>query len=47
MEKTTFFEKLKSLNEDWRALIVGLTLTLLVWIGVIPKVPWPIFGLWK
>lgn len=32
------------LGEDWLALIVGLILTALVWIGVIVKIPWPVFG---
>jgi len=47
MKKIQFTEQLTSLNEDWQALIVGLALVLLVWIGVIAKVPWPIFGWWK
>ncbi|MBN1919923.1 MAG: hypothetical protein JW892_01655 [Anaerolineae bacterium] len=33
-----------ALGEDWLALIIGLTLTALVWIGVITKIPWPVFG---
>lgn len=32
------------LGEDWLALIIGLTLAALVWIGVIVKIPWPVFG---
>jgi hypothetical protein len=32
------------LSEDWLALIIGLILTALVWIGVITKIPWPVFG---
>ena len=31
-------------NEDWLALLIGLTLALLVGIGVLVKVPWPVFG---
>ena len=33
-----------TLGEDWLALIIGLTLALLVWIGVIVEIPWPVFG---
>lgn len=32
------------LGEDWLALIIGLALAALVWIGVIVKIPWPVFG---
>lgn len=32
------------LGEDWLALIIGSILTALVWIGVITKIPWPVFG---
>ncbi|MDX9956006.1 MAG: hypothetical protein RBT75_18040 [Anaerolineae bacterium] len=32
------------LGEDWLALIIGLILTALVWVGVITKIPWPVFG---
>ncbi len=31
-------------NEDWLALIIGLALALLVGIGVLGKIPWPMFG---
>lgn len=47
MKKSKFIEQVGALNEDWRAVIVGLALVILVWIGVIAKVPWPIFGWWK
>ncbi len=33
-----------ALGEDWLAVIMGLILTALVWIGVIVKIPWPVFG---
>ncbi len=33
-----------SLGEDWIAVIIGLALTALVWIGAIKTVPWPLFG---
>ncbi|GEM_PF-4718790 len=32
-------------NEDWLALLIGLALAALVGIGVIVRVPWPLFGL--
>lgn len=31
-------------NEDWLALIIGLMLALLTGIGVLLKIPWPVFG---
>jgi hypothetical protein len=31
-------------NEDWLALIVGLVLALLVGVGVLREIPWPVFG---
>ena len=33
------------LGEDWLAVIVGLILVALIWIGLITEVPWPLFGL--
>ncbi len=36
-----------ALGEDWLALIIGLVLAALVWIGVIVKIPWPVFGWFK
>ena len=38
---------LARLGEDWLAVIVGLTLVLLIWIGVIVEVPWPLLGFLK
>lgn len=39
--------QLAGLSEDWLAVIIGLGLVVLVWIGAITNVPWPLFGLWK
>jgi hypothetical protein len=36
-----------SISTDWWAVIIGLALTALVWLGVIANVPWPLFGLLK
>lgn len=38
---------LSRLGEDWIAVIIALGLVLLVWIGVITNVPWPLFGFLK
>jgi hypothetical protein len=38
---------LSGLSEDWLALIIGLGLVALVWIGAITNVPWPLFGFLK
>jgi hypothetical protein len=35
------------ISTDWWAVIIGLALTGLVWLGVITYVPWPLFGLLK
>ncbi|MFQ5577182.1 MAG: hypothetical protein ACE5G8_09380 [Anaerolineae bacterium] len=35
------------LSEDWLAVIIGLGLVVLAWLGVIAKVPWPLIGLLK
>jgi hypothetical protein len=35
------------LSEDWLAVIVGLALVILTWVGVITEVPWPLLGLLK
>jgi len=32
------------LGEDWLSVIIGLILVVLVWIGVVGRVPWPLFG---
>lgn len=31
-------------SEDWLAVIIGLLLALLVGVGWITRVPWPLFG---
>ena len=33
------------LSEDWLSVIIGLFLLLLVYVGAIADVPWPLFGL--
>ena len=38
---------LSRLGEDWLAVIIGLGLVTLVWIGAIANVPWPLFGFLK
>lgn len=35
------------ISTDWWAVIIGLTLAGLVWIGAITGVPWPLIGLLK
>ena len=40
-------QKSASLSEDWLAVIIGLGLVALVWLGVITNVPWPLFGFLK
>jgi hypothetical protein len=32
------------ISEDWLAVIIGLVLVGLVWIGAITNVPWPLLG---
>lgn len=39
--------RLAGLSEDWLAVLIGLRLVVLVWIGVITHVPWPLFGFLK
>jgi hypothetical protein len=38
--------KLK-LNEDWWATIIGLAIALGIFIGLLPKLPWPLIGFLK
>lgn len=38
---------LSGLSEDWLAVVIGLCLVVLVWLGVIVNVPWPLFGFLK
>ena len=35
------------LSEDWLSVIIGLALLLLIWLGAIAEVPWPLFGLFS
>ena len=35
------------LSEDWLSVIIAFGLIILIWIGVLPKLPWPILGLFK
>jgi hypothetical protein len=35
------------LSEDWWAVIIGLGMTVLVWINILGKPPWPIWGILK
>jgi hypothetical protein len=35
------------ISTDWWAVIIGLTLARLVWIGAITSVSWPLVGLLK
>jgi cobalamin biosynthesis Mg chelatase CobN len=34
----------RSISEDWLAVIIGLVLVGLVWLGVIAHMPWPLIG---
>ncbi len=36
-----------TLNEDWLAVVIGLTLVALTWVGIIIEVPWPLWGFLK
>ena len=38
-------KKQRALSEDWLSVVIGLALVALVWIGVLGKIPWPLFGL--
>jgi hypothetical protein len=44
-DKRRFF--LMKINEDWLSVILGLGITVLVWIGILGKLPWPIIGFLK
>ena len=35
------------LNEDWMATIIALGIVLFVYIGILPKLPWPLIGFLK
>jgi hypothetical protein len=30
------------LNEDWLSVIVAFVMIVLIWVGVLPALPWPI-----
>lgn len=36
--------KTLTINEDWLAVIIGLVLVVLVWLGIVADVPWPLIG---
>jgi hypothetical protein len=38
---------LPKLNEDWLSVLVGLLVVLLIALGGLAKVPWPLFGWFK
>ncbi len=33
------------LNEDWLAVIIAFVIVALILIGIMPKLPWPIIGI--
>ncbi len=33
------------LNEDWLAVIIAFVFVILILIGAMPKLPWPIIGI--
>ena len=35
------------ISEDWMSVIVGLLVVVLIWAGALPKLPWPIIGMFK
>jgi hypothetical protein len=35
------------LSEDWSSVLIGLAVVLLVGIGLVGSVPWPLFHLFK
>jgi len=32
------------LSEDWLAVIVAFAIIVLIFVGLFPKLPWPLFG---
>jgi len=32
------------LSEDWLAVIIAFAIIILIWIGILGKLPWPLFG---
>jgi hypothetical protein len=38
---------MKKLSEDWLSVIIGLAMVVLIWINVLPSIPWPILGFLK
>jgi hypothetical protein len=37
----------RKLSEDWLSVIIGLLVVLVVALGALAKVPWPLFGWFK
>ena len=35
------------INEDWLATIIAFVMIILILIGLLPLLPWPIFGVLK
>jgi hypothetical protein len=35
------------ISEDWLSVIIAFFLFILIWIGVLSKLPWPIIGLFN
>jgi hypothetical protein len=35
------------LSEDWLAVIIAFGMIILIWMGVLPKLPWPVLGLFN
>ena len=38
---------MSKINEDWLATIIALAIVVLVYIGLLGKLPWPIIGFLK
>ena len=34
----------RAISEDWLAVLIGFVLALFVGVGLITRIPWPIFG---
>lgn len=35
------------INEDWLATIIALVMVVLIFIGLLPSLPWPLIGFLK
>ena len=35
------------LSEDWLATIIAFVIVVIVWINLMPSLPWPLFGFLK